>query len=74
MFYLFNYLAKFKIWDFNGHCYHILEANEGQNCEISQLLCLKRRIIAVGWKKFLFFLFSSKINIIFIKLYFTQKI
>ncbi|CAF0765559.1 unnamed protein product [Brachionus calyciflorus] len=40
-----------KIWDLNGHCYHTLEANNGQNCEIGQVLSLKRRIISVGWKK-----------------------
>lgn len=40
-----------KIWDFNGHCYHTLDANDGQSCEITQMLTLKRRIIAVGWKK-----------------------
>ncbi len=40
-----------KIWDFNGHCYHTLECNEGQNCEITQVLPIKRRILAMGWKK-----------------------
>ena len=40
-----------KIWDFNGHCYHILDAGDGQNAEIIQILPLKRRIAAVGWKK-----------------------
>ena len=41
-----------KIWDFNGHNYHILECNEGQNCEISQVLTLKRRIVVMGWQKY----------------------
>jgi WD40 repeat protein len=40
-----------KVWDFNGHCYHTLEANEGANCEIAQILAIKRRILAMGWKK-----------------------
>ncbi|KAK2571481.1 WD repeat-containing protein 49 [Acropora cervicornis] len=34
-----------KIWDFNGHCHHILMAGNGSPAEISQVLCLKRIII-----------------------------
>ena len=40
-----------KIWDYNGHNHHVLELNGGQNCEIAQVLPLKRRIIVVGWQK-----------------------
>lgn len=28
-----------------------MDANYGQNCDIGQILSLKRRIIALGWKK-----------------------
>ena len=42
---------KNQIWDFNGYCLNTLITNEGQNCEISGILGLKRRIIAVGWQK-----------------------
>ncbi len=40
-----------SIWDFNGFCVNNLVTSEGQNSEISQVLLLKRRVIAVGWKK-----------------------
>lgn len=40
-----------KIWDFNGHCHHILMAGNGDPAEISQVLCLKRIIIVVGWDR-----------------------
>ena len=47
-----------KVWDFNGHCYHELEAGDGagsgaagSNCEISQILAIKRRVLAMGWKR-----------------------
>ena len=40
-----------KLWDLNGHCYHKLVVNNGQNCEISQVLSMKRKILCVGWKK-----------------------
>ena len=40
-----------KIWDFNGHCYRTLDANNGGSCEITQILGIKRRIITVGWSK-----------------------
>ena len=41
----------FQIWDFNGHCHHILMAGNGDPAEISQVLCLKRIIIVVGWDR-----------------------
>ena len=40
-----------KIWDFNGQCHHILMAGNGNPCEISQIMYLKRSIIAVGWDR-----------------------
>ena len=44
-------LIFFQIWDFNGHCHHILMAGNGDPAEISQVLCLKRIIIVVGWDR-----------------------
>ena len=45
-------LVLFQIWDFNGHCHHILMAGNGDPAEISQVLCLKRIIIVVGWDRY----------------------
>lgn len=28
-----------------------MEANEGANCEISQILAIKRRVLAMGWRR-----------------------
>ncbi len=42
-----------NIWDFNGHCYHSLEVNEGQGCEVTQIMPIKRRIIALGSRKYI---------------------
>ncbi len=39
------------ISDLNGFCMNNLVTSEGQNSEIAQILTLKRRVIAVGWKK-----------------------
>ena len=49
---LLSDLVLFQIWDFNGHCHHILMAGNGDPAEISQVLCLKRIIIVVGWDRF----------------------
>ena len=46
------HLFVFQIWDFNGHCHHILMAGNGDPAEISQVLCLKRIIIVVGWDRY----------------------
>ncbi|XP_059162775.1 WD repeat-containing protein 49-like isoform X2 [Physella acuta] len=40
-----------KVWDFNGHCYHMLECAGGQPADVSQVLVLKRSLVAVGWAK-----------------------
>ncbi|XP_053567790.1 WD repeat-containing protein 49 [Bombina bombina] len=40
-----------KIWDFNGHCHHKLNAGRGHAVEISQILVLKRTILVVGWER-----------------------
>jgi WD40 repeat protein len=37
-----------KMWDFNGHCYHTLDSNNGEISDITQILAIKRRIISVG--------------------------
>ncbi|XP_051874572.1 WD repeat-containing protein 49-like [Pristis pectinata] len=39
-----------KIWDFNGHCHHKLNAGRDQAAEISQILILKRSILILGWE------------------------
>ena len=49
---LLSDLVLFQIWDFNGHCHHILMAGNGDPAEISQVLCLKRIIIVVGWDRY----------------------
>ncbi|XP_075426736.1 cilia- and flagella-associated protein 337 isoform X1 [Ascaphus truei] len=40
-----------KIWDFNGHCHHKLNAGRDHPAEISQILILKRTILVVGWER-----------------------
>ncbi|XP_066540306.1 cilia- and flagella-associated protein 337-like isoform X2 [Hoplias malabaricus] len=40
-----------KVWDFNGHCHHILNAGRGQNVKISQILLLKGTVLVVGWER-----------------------
>lgn len=56
-----------KIWDLNGNCYHKLEANNGQNCEVGQILSLKRRIVAVGWKKVITIFRDNMMNNVLVK-------
>ncbi|XP_067024528.1 cilia- and flagella-associated protein 337-like isoform X2 [Acropora muricata] len=51
-----------KIWDFNGHCHHILMAGNGSPAEISQVLCLKRIIIVVGWDRTVSAFRESQLN------------
>ncbi|XP_068715125.1 cilia- and flagella-associated protein 337-like [Montipora foliosa] len=51
-----------KIWDFNGHCHHILMAGNGGPAEISQVLCLKRIIIVVGWDRTVSVFRDSQLN------------
>ncbi|XP_035239652.1 WD repeat-containing protein 49-like [Anguilla anguilla] len=40
-----------KVWDFNGHCHHKLNAGRGQAVEISQILVLKRTVLVLGWER-----------------------
>ncbi|KAG9272878.1 WD repeat-containing protein 49-like [Astyanax mexicanus] len=40
-----------KMWDFNGHCHHSLNAGRGLAVEISQILVLKRTILVFGWER-----------------------
>ncbi|XP_061074254.1 WD repeat-containing protein 49-like [Conger conger] len=40
-----------KVWDFNGHCHHKLNAGRGQAVEISQILILKRTVLVLGWER-----------------------
>ncbi|KAM4693124.1 cilia- and flagella-associated protein 337 [Discoglossus pictus] len=40
-----------KIWDFNGHCHHKLNAGRDKAVEISQILVLKRTVLVVGWDR-----------------------
>ncbi|XP_072330537.1 cilia- and flagella-associated protein 337-like isoform X1 [Scyliorhinus torazame] len=40
-----------KIWDFNGHCHHKLNAGRDQAADISQILILKRSILILGWER-----------------------
>ncbi|XP_069583488.1 cilia- and flagella-associated protein 337 [Ranitomeya imitator] len=40
-----------KIWDFNGHCHHKLNAGGDRAVEISQILVLKTTILVVGWER-----------------------
>ncbi|KAJ8410758.1 hypothetical protein AAFF_G00187150 [Aldrovandia affinis] len=40
-----------KVWDFNGHCHHKLNAGRGQSVEISQILVLKRTVLVLGWDR-----------------------
>ena len=40
-----------QIWDFNGHCHHVLVAGDGNPCDITEVLPLKRIILVVGWDR-----------------------
>uniref|UniRef100_H3AVA6 WD repeat domain 49 n=1 Tax=Latimeria chalumnae TaxID=7897 RepID=H3AVA6_LATCH len=40
-----------KIWDFNGHCHHKLNAGRNKEVDISQILLLKRTILVIGWER-----------------------
>nr|XP_006816071.1 PREDICTED: WD repeat-containing protein 49-like [Saccoglossus kowalevskii] len=42
-----------KVWDFNGHCHHTLNAGGGSPADISNILVLKRSILVMGWDRFL---------------------
>ncbi|XP_066477643.1 cilia- and flagella-associated protein 337 [Tiliqua scincoides] len=40
-----------KIWDFNGHCHHKLNAGRNRTVEISQILVLTRTVLVLGWDR-----------------------
>ncbi|MCJ8733487.1 hypothetical protein PDJAM_G00224060 [Pangasius djambal] len=40
-----------KVWDFNGHCHHRLNACRDLAVEISQILVLKRTVLVLGWDR-----------------------
>ncbi|XP_042342868.1 WD repeat-containing protein 49-like [Plectropomus leopardus] len=45
--------GEVKVWDFNGHCLHRMNAGLGRAVEISQVLLLKRSILVMGWERML---------------------
>ncbi|XP_042312042.1 WD repeat-containing protein 49 isoform X2 [Sceloporus undulatus] len=40
-----------KVWDFNGHCHHKLNAGRDRAVEISQILVLSWTILVLGWDR-----------------------
>ncbi|KAK3570238.1 hypothetical protein QTP86_017141, partial [Hemibagrus guttatus] len=40
-----------KVWDFNGHCHHRLNACRDLAVDISQILVLKRTVLVLGWDR-----------------------
>uniref|UniRef100_A0A6J0UL29 Cilia- and flagella-associated protein 337 n=1 Tax=Pogona vitticeps TaxID=103695 RepID=A0A6J0UL29_9SAUR len=40
-----------KVWDFNGHCHHKLNAGRDRTVEISQILVLSWTILVLGWDR-----------------------
>ncbi|XP_063060638.1 WD repeat-containing protein 49-like [Engraulis encrasicolus] len=40
-----------KVWDFNGHCHHRLNAGGDRAADITQVLVLKRTVLVVGWER-----------------------
>ncbi|KAL4646983.1 WD repeat-containing protein 49-like [Arapaima gigas] len=40
-----------KVWDFNGHCHHKLDAGRTRAVDISQILVLKRMLLVLGWSR-----------------------
>ena len=51
-----------KVWDINGNCYHVLVVEDGNPCEITQILYLKRMIVAIGWSRILCFFTSAQLK------------
>ena len=51
-----------KIWDINGNCHHVLVVEKGNPCEITQILYLKRMIIAIGWSRVLCFFLTTQLK------------
>ncbi|XP_039249520.2 cilia- and flagella-associated protein 337-like [Styela clava] len=42
-----------KIWDFNGHCHHLLMAGRDNPADIAQVVVMKRSILAIGWDRYI---------------------
>ncbi|XP_071492952.1 cilia- and flagella-associated protein 337-like [Diadema antillarum] len=42
-----------KMWDFNGHCHHLLNAGMGNPVDISQIEVMKRALIVIGWDRYI---------------------
>ncbi|XP_053355952.1 WD repeat-containing protein 49-like [Clarias gariepinus] len=40
-----------KVWDFNGHCHHRLNACRDLPVEIFEILVLKRTVLVLGWDR-----------------------
>ncbi|XP_039770461.1 WD repeat-containing protein 49 [Ornithorhynchus anatinus] len=40
-----------KIWDFDGHCHHVLNVGQDQDVDISQILVLNQAVLVTGWKR-----------------------
>ncbi|XP_029111084.1 WD repeat-containing protein 49-like [Scleropages formosus] len=40
-----------KVWDFNGHCHHKLDAGQTRAVDILQILVLKRMVLVLGWSR-----------------------
>ncbi|XP_066936412.1 cilia- and flagella-associated protein 337-like [Clytia hemisphaerica] len=51
-----------KIWDINGNCHHILVVEKGNPCEITQIVYLKRMILAIGWSRILCYFPSTQLK------------
>ncbi|CAF0951963.1 unnamed protein product [Adineta steineri] len=45
--------GKIRIWNYNGRVTRILDVGNSTSVEITQIETLKRRILAVGWSKYL---------------------
>ncbi|XP_030855739.1 WD repeat-containing protein 49 isoform X2 [Strongylocentrotus purpuratus] len=51
-----------KIWDFNGHCHHLLNAGMGNGVDISQIGVLKRSLVVIGWDRYITVFRNHQIN------------
>ncbi|XP_038606244.1 WD repeat-containing protein 49 [Tachyglossus aculeatus] len=40
-----------KIWDFDGHCHHLLNVGQDRAVDISQILVLNQTVLVTGWKR-----------------------
>ncbi|XP_041458844.1 WD repeat-containing protein 49-like isoform X1 [Lytechinus variegatus] len=51
-----------KVWDFNGHCHHLLNAGMGNSVDISQIAVLKRSLVVIGWDRYITLFRNQQIN------------